>query len=261
MRPFVCFVEDLLRPLKFVMSDLFANNVTGLGTASLLRDLEGLRKALEKLDTLSPEPEATELIEQVKDLVDISGSFNDLAMRERRKPSLHPGSASASDLIHLQSVLEGTAATTEECTVLTRAIQSSLDDIADERNAAGYATHESRLRNQVWYEELRQAFGLHTDVLRALSSAVNTLQFKHDTDEDGNLSPEARSAASTLHYQIALIDPKLNSKDLRISSAVGHNFKDNSFFADGFYSCGRHCLRQKQQLYMFRHQQTSIFWL
>ena len=198
----------------------FANSVNSLGTASLSRDLDGVQRSLERLNGSDPEQEATDLLEEIKDLVDINASLHELATRERRNPSLYPGSASPSDLVHLQSVFDGTSAITEECTVFARAIQSSLNDIVHERDAVGYTTRETMLRNQSWYDETCQALKLRAELLRALFSAINVLQHKNETDENGNLSSEARSFASTLQYQIALVDPKIHAADTHAASAV-----------------------------------------
>ena len=202
------------------MYGTFANSVNSLGTASLSRDLNGVQQSLESLDGSNLEQEATDLLEEIKDLVDINSSLNKLATRERRNPSVYPGSASASDLVHLQSVLDGIAATIEECAVFARAIQSSLNDITHERDAVGYTTHETRLGNQSWYDETCQALKLRTELLKALFSAINVLQHKNETDENGNLSSEARSFASTLQYQIALVEPKIYAADTHAVSAV-----------------------------------------
>ena len=191
------------------MSGLFANSVDSLGTANLSRDLDGVQRQLESLDASDAEQEATDLLEQIKDLIAINTSLNELATRERRNPSVYPGSASASDIVHLQSVLDAVAATINECTVFAKAIQSSLNDIARGRNAVGFVTHETTLKNQSWYDETYQALKLRTEVLKTLCSAVHVLQHKNNTDENGNLSIEARSSATTLGYQIALVDAKL----------------------------------------------------
>lgn len=209
------------------MYGLFADTVNSLGTASLSRDLDGVQHRLESLDGSDVEQEATDLLEQIKDLVDINASLNKLATRERRNPSVYLGSASASDIVHLQSVLDGIAATIEECTVFARAIQSSLNDIAHERDAVGFTTHETRLRNQSWYDETCHALKLRTEVLKTLSSAVNVLQHKNETEGDGNLSLEARSSATTLRYQIALVDAKLHATEAHAVSAVCSGLSSN----------------------------------
>jgi hypothetical protein len=207
----------------------FANSVNSLGTASLLRDLDGVQQCLESLHGSDPEQEATDLLEEIKDLVDINASLNKLATKERRNPSLYLGSASASDIVHLQSVLDGVAVTIEECTVFAGAIQSSLKDIAHERAAVGFTTRETRLGNQSWYDDTCQALKLRTEVLKALLSAINVLQHKNETDENGNLSSEARSLASTLQYQIALVDPKIYAAETHAVSAVCPELGNENF--------------------------------
>ena len=191
------------------MSDPFAHSINSLGTVGLLNDLDGAQRLLEGLNSSSSEVEATDLLEQIKDLLDITASLNGLATRERRKPSPYLGLFSASDLVNLQSVVSNATTIIEECSMFARALQSSLKDIAHERDAVGYATPESHLRNQAWYDETYQALKLRTEVLRVLFSAINLLHLKNDRKDDDDISAEARSLASTLHYQIALVDPKV----------------------------------------------------
>ena len=224
----------------------FANSVKSLGTVSLSKDLDGVQQSLESLDASNPEQEATDLLEQIKDLVDINASLNKLVIRERRNPSFHPGSASASDLVHLQSVLDGIAATIEECTVFAKAIRSSLNDVTHERDAVGYLMDEARLENQSWYDETCQALKLRTEVLKALFSAINVLQHKNETDENGNLSSETRSFASTLQYQIALVDPKIYAAETHAVSAVCSGLGEDECLADDPISCEALWLLRKQ---------------
>ena len=73
------------------MSGLFANSVDSLGTANLSRDLDGVQRQLESLDASDAEQEATDLLEQIKDLIAINTSLNELATRERRNPFSIPG--------------------------------------------------------------------------------------------------------------------------------------------------------------------------
>ena len=111
-------------------------------------------------------------------------------------------------MIHLASVLNGIAAVSEECSVFVRALRSSIQVVAYERASVGYAAPQSRLQDQIWYDETYQAMKLQTEILRVLLSAINLLHCKKDTDENGHLSTEARALSSALHYQITLVDPK-----------------------------------------------------
>lgn len=189
----------------------FIHSVNGLGTADLLSELNSALETLEALHTLNSESEAADLIEQIKDLVDITAALNDLATRERRNPSLYPGAFSAADLVHLQSIVRGVAMMAEECTMFTTALRASLNNISHERKEAGYPTPESQFRNQMWYDETFYALKLRTEVLRVLFSAINLLQHRGDEDEDDNLSKKTRSLASTLHYQITVVETNLRS--------------------------------------------------
>ena len=202
------------------MSILLAHQPICLGLASLLPDLNGIQTSLESLDSSNPEPEAEKLLESVKDLVDVNTLFDDLVTKERRQPLLVPGSVSASDLVHLQSTLDATASIVDECAAFATAIQASLNDIADERQNARVLTDDGGVRNQTWYTETCHALKLRAQILRALFSAVEFLQDKDDGDSDGNLHRGARSSASTLHYQLSLIEPKLHITDAQITQGV-----------------------------------------
>lgn len=239
------------------MSGFFENNISSLGTAHLLVDLNAAQRSLETFNALSPELEATDLLEQVKDLVNITASINDLAIRSRRNSSSYLESLSASDLVHLHSVLVGTASVIEECTMFIRAVQSSLKDVSQERNAVGYVTPESRLRNQAWYNETYQALKLQTEILRLLFSAINLLHHKNDTDEHGKLSAEARSFASTLHYQIELVYPKLHAINNRDITAVCSEFSEVDILLIAYIvakRCG--CRESSDNTYPSLHKQT-----
>jgi len=186
----------------------------GLGASGLLKDLRGVQDALETISATTTaadhEPELPRSLEQVGDLIDIVQSFNELATQERRNPSVHQKFRSANALLHLQSVLDSAAAILDECALFIRPLQSGLESIADQREAAGYVTTESRLEHQPWYEETLQALQLLTELLRALSTAIDLLQYQHGTNDDVQLL-EARSSTSTqLHFQIGLVEQKLH---------------------------------------------------
>ena len=198
-----------------------ADSFSSLGAGSLLRDLHAALSALEKLNTPGAEPEVTRLIEQVGDLVDVVRSFDLLATKERRHPSVQLEYRSADGLLHLQSVLDSTAAITDECTLYVRPLQSYLEVIAHERDVAGYITTESRLDNQAWHDETYQALRLLTEILRALFTAIDLLRYQHDTNRSPQML-EARSSTSTqLHFQIGLAEQKLSLDGRFGSNAVG----------------------------------------
>lgn len=211
------------------MSESLETTVNSLGTATLLEKLVAAKRVLEDVSASSPELEATYLLEQIKDLVEITASIHELSTKRRRNPSVNVGSLSASDLIHLHSVLYGTATTTEECKVSVRALECALNRIATERSTAGCVKPESRLGSQPWYNETYQSLKLRTEVLRLLFSAINLLYHKHDTDENGTLSATARNFASTLQYQITLIDPKLHTSNAQDTTEVGMKLNNREY--------------------------------
>ena len=207
------------------MSESFAHSPDSLGTTGLLSDLDGVQRCLVTLNASNPETEVANLLEQIEDLLDVTASLNSLATKERRSPSVYPGAHSASDLIHLQSVVSGATTITEECSVFSRALESSLNAIARERDTIGYVTSENQLGNQAWYHETYEALKLRTEILRILLSAIDLLHRKNDRDQEDNLSAETRSLASTLHYQITLIRPKLSCAHDRSIHEVCSDFK------------------------------------
>jgi len=190
------------------MDEPFASS---LGTASLLKYLDGAHRAVERFNNVSnPESEATDLLEQITDLIVATVSLDDLAKRERRYSSPHLPHLSPADLLHLQSVCSRTATMTQECVEFIEPLRSRLEDV---RGIMGSATAESHLKNQAWYQETYEGLRLRTEVLRVLFSALNVLLHKNDTDEAGQLSKEALSSASALQYQIGVVSPKLHAAD------------------------------------------------
>ena len=183
---------------------------SSLGAPTLSRNLRGVQRSLNDLITAQHEREADDLLEHLKDLEEASSSLQDLVTGERRNPSRSVVPASASDTVHLRAVLREASIIIEQCDIRVVALQSSLDDIAHERDSASYTTQESLLKNQTWYDDTMQALKLRAEVLRILFSAISVMAYKHESDDDGNLSPEARSRASTLHYQITLVEPKIH---------------------------------------------------
>jgi hypothetical protein len=203
------------------MSESLENIVNGLGTATLLRDLDSTQKVLEDLSVSVSELEVTELLEQIKDLIEITASIHELSTKRRRNYSATVGSLSTSDLMHLRPVLYSTATTTEECTIFVRALESSLKGIAQERGILGYTKPENELKSQVWYKDTHEALKLRTEVLRLLSSAINLLYHKHDTDKNGRLSATASNFATTLQYQITLVEPRIHGSNGQDTTVVG----------------------------------------
>ncbi|TAQ86299.1 hypothetical protein B7494_g5375 [Chlorociboria aeruginascens] len=183
--------------------------VSHLGTASLLKHLEIAEYSVEKFNDVSiPEPHATDLLEQIKDVIAVTFSLDDLATRERRNSSpTHPERLSAGDLVHLHSVCGSTATLTQECVEFIEPLRSRLDYI---RSVIGNGTINSQLGSQGWYRETYEGLKLRAEVLRILFSAINLLHHKNDSDEDGHLSAEATSFASILKYQIVWVSPKLH---------------------------------------------------
>lgn len=198
------------------MDEPFASS---LGTASLLKHLGNARRAVDKFsdDVSDPEPEATDLLEQITDLVVATVSLDDLATRERRHSSPHRTRLLPADLLHLRSVVSSTATITQECVEFIEPLRSRLEDV---RGIMGSATAESRLENQAWYQETYEGLKLRTEVLRVLFSAISVLLHKNDTDEDGQLSNEASSSASALQYQIGVVSPKLHGANYDSTAVV-----------------------------------------
>jgi hypothetical protein len=185
-------------------------------TAGLRKSLEGALSSIEKFNDVDhPGPEGTDLLEQIKDLLDVIISLDDLATRRRR--NLVPTrSFSTTDLLHLETLGSNVATITQECMDFSDTLQSSLKDIIHGRDT----TTETRLSEQVWYDDTYQALKLRTETLRVLLSATNLVDHKGDVDEDGNLSNDAQSFASTLQYQIAVLKPKLDGADGQGMTAV-----------------------------------------
>lgn len=192
------------------MYEPFASSV---GTANLLKHLESSQSLVEKFNDVSnPEPKGIDLLEQLKDLIAVTASLDDLATKERRNSSAHLKYLSPSDLVHLHAICSSTATLTRECSEHLEPLQSGLEDLLHDRDSASarFKLSEDLLGEQAWYDETYQALRLRTEVLQVLLAAINVLQYKNDVDEDGNLSSTARSFATTLPYRIALVNSKLH---------------------------------------------------
>ncbi|KAF1999644.1 hypothetical protein P154DRAFT_600220, partial [Amniculicola lignicola CBS 123094] len=185
---------------------------SSLGTATLLKDLEDSQSLVGKYnDSPSPDPKGIELLEQLKDLAAITNLLDDLATGERRGSKTRWTSLSSSDHIHLGAICASIITLIQECSEFLDPLQSSLVDLVHERAtvAVRFASSDILLEEQAWYEDVYQALRLRTEVLQVLLAAVHVLQYKHETDDDGNLSTKAQSYATTLPYRIALVTPKL----------------------------------------------------
>ena len=194
------------------MAGLFSR----LGTGNVLKDLRATQSALEKLnlDYLNAQPDVGGLIDQIIDLTDIIRSFQHLATAERQGPSVFLKFGPASDLLHLQSVVDNTAAIIEDCAAFINVLQSTVERVARRREVT-YLTDESQLASQGICYETGQILRLWTEVLRALFTAIDMLQCRHDVNVGGQ-SPESPSSASTqLHFQIELAERTIGSVDQR----------------------------------------------
>ncbi|KAF2829587.1 hypothetical protein CC86DRAFT_437443, partial [Ophiobolus disseminans] len=189
------------------MTELFDS----LGAGNLVRDLQATLGVLEKINVSGAEPEVASLVEQVSDLVDIVQEFDSLATRERRHPSIHLKIRSPSALLHLRAVLDSTATLINECSPFVRPLRSSLESFIHERDAVGYLGTENHLENQAWYEETYSALRLLAELLRALFTATDLLQYQDIDDEDAQLLKDRSSTATKLHFQIELVEQKLHS--------------------------------------------------
>ncbi|KAI0122394.1 hypothetical protein F4814DRAFT_458068 [Daldinia grandis] len=193
----------------------FVNNVNSLSMAILLSRLKSIQALLERLSGANSESEMMNLLEQVKDLIDITSTLDDLATRERRNPLLILQPLSESDQLHLCRICTETAVIMNEFIELLE----SLESILKESNH-----YESHLRGEKWYDETSQAWKLRTEVLRMLFSAITLLYHKNNTDENGNLSAETKTFAYRIDYQISLIESEIRRVDdhgsIRIRDAV-----------------------------------------
>jgi hypothetical protein len=200
------------------MLGLFDN----LGAGILLKSLQIIRSVLENLNVSGSEPEVASLVELVSDLIDIAQSFDQLATKERRHPSiqLKIQSQNASSLLHLRAVLDSTAAIIDECTPFIRPLQPSLEALSHERNVTGYVENENRLEYQAWYAETYQALNLFTELLRTLFTAINLLQYQDDTDEDMQSLKNRSATATQLHYEITLVEQRLHISDQHDTDVV-----------------------------------------
>lgn len=191
------------------MADLFDS----LGASTLLRGLHATVKILERINISGSESEVAALAEQVSDLVAIVHSFEDLATQERRHASVQLRVRSPVAIIHLRTVLDSTAAIIHECAPFVRPLQSSLGAFDHEGNAARSTGIEYHLEEQPWYEETYQALRLFAEVLRALYTAIELLQFQEDFDEETQ-SPKTRSFIATqLYFQLSVAEQRLHAND------------------------------------------------
>jgi DNA-binding phage protein len=83
------------------MNDTYAKS---FGTASLLKHLRKVETSIEDFINNSLEPEATDLLEQIKDLVAVTTSLNELATKARRQSAEYQRVLSAVDDDNLQSI-------------------------------------------------------------------------------------------------------------------------------------------------------------
>jgi hypothetical protein len=201
------------------MSEFF----NSLGASNLLKDLKTTSGVLEKINVSGAESEATSLAEQLSDLIDIVHSFDQLATKERRHPSVHLKFRSPNAILHLQAVLDSTAVILDECNPFVRPLQSSLEALQHERDVAGYIGTESHLGNQAWYEETYQALRFLTELLRALFTAIDLLQYQDDADEDTQSLKARSSTATQLHFQLGLVEQKLHLNDQHDTFGVCHD--------------------------------------
>lgn len=186
------------------MSDMFDR----LGARSFLHDLNAAKTVIEGFKTTDAAPEVIiNLAQQIGDLIYIASSFDDVATTERRNPSAHATLHSAGELLHLESVLQSTAAVIRECTTFIQVLRSTVEAVTRDSGEGVATTSETHLENQVWYEEVYQGLRLRAEVLGALSTAMDLL---YDTD-DTVQSLETRPLASKLHFQVTLVEQALRS--------------------------------------------------
>ncbi|KAI1262302.1 hypothetical protein F5Y18DRAFT_397927 [Xylariaceae sp. FL1019] len=191
------------------MADIFGR----LGARSFLNDLQSAQKALESLKiTVAPPEVVTSLTEQIDDLIEVAASFDHMATTERRNPSAHASLYSAGSLLHLESVVESTTEVVDECSLFTQLLQSTVEATTRERSENGYITSDIQLENQAWYEEVHQDLRLRAEVLRALFTAIDLLQYQNKADELSETLQKRSSTSTQLHFQIGLVEQRLGPK-------------------------------------------------
>jgi hypothetical protein len=187
------------------MLDLVA---ASFGTAALLQHLDGVLASIQRLSSEQPpDSKTTEFVEQIKDLVAITTSLDDITTSRRRQP-LHSQALSEGDIIQLQRLASSVTTIVQECTESIDILQSALLDLIVEKESNPYFPGKVALGSQDWYEEWLRTMGLQTEALQVLLSAINLLYQKNDLDEDGHIPNEARQLASTLQYQLAHLSQK-----------------------------------------------------
>ncbi len=160
----------------------------------------------------TPEPKAIGLDEQIKDLVAVAASLDDLAARERREyfPGLEL--SIAVQPVHLHSLCSCAAVITQECIDLVQPLQSNVRDLVHEKKIIGYVSTDRQLGNQDWFAEISMMLWDFAPEVLALVSAINLLFHKNDVEnEDGDLSVEASTFASTFSIRSLLVNSKLHN--------------------------------------------------
>lgn len=177
-------------------------------TSALLQRLEGVLSSVERLaGEQPPDSKTTEFVEQIKDLIAITSSLDDIATSTRRQP-FYPRALSEGDIIQLQRLANTVTTTVEECTESIDTLQSALLDLITEKTSNPYFPGRVKLGNQDWFEESLLTMRLQTEALQLLLSAINLVHQKNDLDEDGCMPSEAQLLASTLQYQLAHLSQK-----------------------------------------------------
>ena len=110
----------------------------GVVTSGALRDLTHTAEKLKKLGELGDEPEATDLLEQIENLLDVVREIDQLVVQERCTPSRLVTSPTPSDSVQLQAVLNGIAKILEDCSDLDGQILESLKSLICSRLSDGY---------------------------------------------------------------------------------------------------------------------------
>jgi hypothetical protein len=203
------------------MFEPFANH---LGLPSLLDHLDEVLTAAKKLNALSStKAEGADLLQLLKDHINIVTSLNDLATRERRRASPRVRSLSEADLIQLQQVCISTAAIAQECIEFLGILQPQLEAILNARETHQYLIDGS-LEDQIWYDEVFRDIRLRADVIRILDLAIVHLcrDPAAGTSHNSPNTPETGSPShlSTLNYYIIAFSPKLNSLEDRNTAEV-----------------------------------------
>ncbi|KAI0476933.1 hypothetical protein F4859DRAFT_521523 [Xylaria cf. heliscus] len=100
----------------------------------------------------------------------------------------------------------------QECTTFLQVLRSDAEAVTRVTSGPVITARETNPKNQAWCEDLYQGLRLRTEVLRALSMAIDLLRYWHNTDETGQSLEEKIPLRTKLKHQIEQIEKRLESK-------------------------------------------------